>query len=85
MTGDGNRELRGCLHGSHRDVYIRARHTHHTSHKDHFLPQTLQYAQMCLCLFVLCHLAAPDESENVAQSDDETENGTLLSQSLLSE
>lgn len=32
---------------------------------------------MCLCLFVLCHSAAPEESENVVQSD-ETENGTPL-------
>lgn len=36
------------------------------------------YTQMCLCLFVLCHPAAPDEGENVVQSD-ESENGILLS------
>lgn len=39
---------------------------------------------MCLCLFVLCHPAAPDESENVVQSD-ETENGILLSHLMLSQ
>lgn len=40
--------------------------------------QTFHDTQTCLCLFVLCHPAAPDESENVVQSD-ETENGILLS------
>lgn len=39
--------------------------------------QTFHDTPMCLCLFVLCHPAAPDGNETVVQSD-ETENGTMF-------
>lgn len=53
-------------------------HTHTLlSKKSLFLCETFHDTLMCLCLFVLCHSAAPEESDNVVQSD-ETENGTPL-------
>ena len=82
-------ENRGGVEMAHTEMFTVEGNMCHISDLSHLsqsslLPQTLQFVQMCLCLFVLCHLAAPDESENFAQSDDETENGTLLSQSLFS-
>lgn len=40
-----------------------------------FLLQTFHDTQMSFFVVVLCHPAAPDESENV--QSDESENGTL--------
>lgn len=49
-------------------------------------PNASLHSNVFVSFFVLCHLAAPDESEesNVVQSD-EAGNGILLSHSLLSE
>lgn len=94
QAGDGERRVRGDIwHGWDTDVYTvitnlltggftcGAGHTAGLTHffQGHFSSTDISLHSNVFCLFLLCcYPTAPDESENVVQSD-ETENGILLS------